>query len=682
MATPRESQFNPAYSTIKSITLSNKPSLEDNNDGGDPRSRLIALNITNQNSQCRFERLELVENVNDVLPLGSILVADRSDIVTYIGFTQIKYVLIEFFDKTIWLGQITSVSYNNNAASDTEETLVVIHFTNLYYQLVSSNTLSTLLGYKKPQVFQITDFVNNIKSSVFRLNGPNKGYNDPTLNYFLYKPLNPFNDREEAVSDGILEMMNYVATGALDDTGDPNFLFWTSFDGTVNFKSFKRDLTKDASYATIDQDYRNIAVFDGESVIQELTDRKKYRKCYFLSTNPAFQWISKNYYYIRKTPKYLDVLSPIFIDENLEGDALDAAIAEAEEIQTQRSIKNLAFHFQDDGEKYNIDVVSTLGRGTTAPAGGDNIVPEYSWGYYDGEQPTNNKSITALLGNNYGTNNSYRALSLMGLNGLMPYLDSPDMWKNMFNLTPIHPHYPDDNRLDTVNGISGSDTNLQKVIDIRYNVFMGWSGPSGHTTYIGLTSDRITQIRDIEKQNFVMYSLCCMGQKEDCFFALLQKYEEDNSYYGAAATTTPPTAPNGAKMYRYKWNKINFISGNSGSICGGCSGACAATNNGPTYPSHQLEHWCLDPYIKSGLTQDNTWAINLNERGLTGLYLPPGWVSTTTGTFKFRPIGAPANGNISSSSDIYHIVRLCLNQVDANNRLIYFWAENIFDGTC
>ena len=127
-----QSNFNPAYSTIKAIFLS--PTLPE--ELSDSNNTL--LKITVQNTQCRFERLELVENVNDVLPSGAVMVKDTNDIETYIAANKIKYVIIQFFDGKRWNGEITSVSYMNNAASDTEETLVVINFTNLYYTYFSS----------------------------------------------------------------------------------------------------------------------------------------------------------------------------------------------------------------------------------------------------------------------------------------------------------------------------------------------------------------------------------------------------------------------------------------------------------------------------------------------------------------------------------------------------------------
>jgi hypothetical protein len=506
-------------------------------------------------------------------------------------------------------------------------------------------------GYNRPTVFSVDELVTLLRTKIF---GSTGGYQDSASNYFLYKPLIPFNNREETLPDNAVEFLNYISTGAVGATAaSPNFLFWTGFGGNVNFKHFSRNITKDPSYATINANYRNIAVFDGDSVVQKLSDGKYYRKAYFLATNPAFQWISKNYYYVRKTPKYLDEI-PASIGVS-GGSTYTTA--------------NLAFHFQDDGQKYNIDIITIDGRGYTAPSGGDRLVPENTWGYFDGGSPTNNKSITNLLSNNYGTNESYQKLNFMGVTGYMPFLDSPDMWKNMFDMTPIHPDYPN---AQTSPPKAGSATILDTVMKIRDYVNKDLNYYNGPLPLDGTTSgDRLSKLRQIEAQNFVMYSLCCMGSANDCFFALLQKYEVDN--------TSPVTGiPNNAKKYRYKWNKVVFS--NPSGVSGACGGSGGSTGN--TYPN-KIESWYLDPSIKSNETQDNTWAINLNERGLSAGYLPPGWVTTTNNNFSYRPIGMPNNQTaITNSGDISHIARVCIEQVDGNNQVIYFWAENVVDGTC
>jgi hypothetical protein len=647
-----QSQFNPAYSTIKSVFV-----------GG--------LEISKQNTECRFEKIEIVENITEVLPRGTVVVTDLKDIVSYVNTNSIDKVIIEFFDGKKWDCDVTSVSYINNAGSDSDDTLVSINFTNHYYKYFSTNSLNSLLGFKKPKVFHINELVEQLRFTFGVTSG--SGWNDSASNYFLYKPLSPYNSGEESIPDNAIELFNYLSTGAVDDFGEPNFIFWTGMAGDVNFKSFKRNILDDASYASMDADVRNVGIFKGDAVIQKLSDKKQYRKAYFLASNPAYQWISKNYYYIRKTPKYLDTLPTITIPDGLTGDAKINAELDAENTTKNTALKNLTFQFQDDGQKYNIDVVTVSGRGTDAPQGGDQLIPENSWGYYDGQVPSNSKSITNTIYNQYGVENNYKSLSLMGLDGFMPFLDSPDMWKNMFDVTPIHPDYPDNDDLP------GAETNLQKVVDIRYDIFSG--GASGASAAAG----RLEKIREIEAQNFVMYSLCCMGKNEDCFFAVLQRYEPDNTYYGVTCAPDP-TLPGSAKFYRYKWNKILFEPGHEGVTCGTCgsSGAAVVAGiSGCTTYSHQLEKWCLDPSKKSSSTQDDTWAINLNERGLSGSYLPPGWVSPTSASFKFRPIGATTSSTIGvSGGDINHIARVCIEQIDAKTRVTSFWIENVLDGTC
>lgn len=696
-----ESRFNPAYSTVKSIYL------------GD-------IDILKQNTMCRFERMELVENANEMFPRGVLLLVDLNGISTMLasnlgdGYDPEKIegstVKIEFFNGKTWVCDITSVSYENNAASKTEETIVSVHFTNSYYKYFSSKSLVALLGYKKPNVFYIPDFVKIMKEWVFGADDADQGIVDDAKNYFLYKPFNPFDMGDETPSDNAITVMNYLTTGAIDKkTNEPNFLFWTSFGGGVNFKSFRTEPSTDDSFSTIDSDYRNFAIFNSEDVLQKISkdDDQKYRKIYWLNTNPGFQWVSKNYFYIRKTPKYVDKFNKTQIPDGLSGDDLITAINAAEKTDKEQKIKDLMFHFQDDGQKYNIEVVTIDGRGTKAPDGGNPIYPDNSWGYYELSSPTNEISVNSLLGNDYGTSNSYKSMNLMGSQGYMPYLDSPDMWKNMFDMTPVHPHHPFEDTINPEEGIPGENTTLQKIIDIRYDVFKGPAGPSGACGSSNEGScgacggsgasgaiNLLDQIRNIEKQNFIMYALCCMGKREDCFFAALTRYEPDSAYYTGTAGSFSggPSLDNDARFYRYKWNKLIYcgttgISGSCGSssnflLTGSCGPSGLSGPTGCTHQAHQLERWSFDPTIKASDLQDETWAINLNERGLSSAYLPPGWVETNTGSFKFRPIGANDGPDFSPAADIYHIARVCIEQVDAKRRVVYFWAENTLDGEC
>ena len=179
-----------------------------------------------------------------------------------------------------------TVIYVNNAGSDSDDTIVAINFTNQYYKYFSTNSLNSLLQIKKPKVFHVNELVEQLRFTF----GANSGWNDSASNYFLYKPLSPYNSGEESVPDNAIEMFNYLSTGAVDKFGEPNFIFWTGMAGDVNFKSFKRNIADDASYASMDGDVRNVGIFKGDAVIQKLSDKKKYRNAYFVASNPVSQY--------------------------------------------------------------------------------------------------------------------------------------------------------------------------------------------------------------------------------------------------------------------------------------------------------------------------------------------------------------------------------------------------------
>lgn len=642
--------FNPAYSTISAINIG-------------------SINILKQNTQCLFERLELVENVNEIFPTGVVIVKDFQDIVSFIKSNSIDTITIQFFNGNVWKTDITSVSYINNAASDTEEALVGIYITNPYYKKAQQTSMNSELGFHKPKVFLIDEFVTEVATKCF--NGA-RGWIDYTDNYVVYKPTNTISERQESVSDNAVQYLNYLSTYAVDIVNKkPNYMFWTEFDGSVNFKYFYNNVQDDSSYGSIDSDYRRIAVFDGESVIQKLTDGKQYRKAYFYTTNPGYQFISKNYYYINKTPKILDVIPSGLCADNGE---LDSYI-----------YKTLSYQFQDEGQKYNIQLYVSGASGFVIP-GSDQLFYDHHWGYFDGGDSINDASYHTHLGQDFGTTDIYAGFNFMGSSGYMPYVDNTEMWKNMFDLTAVHPNIPNAGRP------RGSDTNLQKVIDIRYNNYLaGASGQQG----------RLEFLRNLEIQNFIMYSLCCMGQRDDCFFAVLQRYEVDNTK-GFSGTNN--------YMYRYKWNKIIWdptagLTGGTGATGGtgptqtgpeeedivdppfqslaGPSGASGSSGGyGPTGATiyfHHLESWVLDS-LKSGETQDESWAINVNERGLSADYLPPGWIASPLPTgFRYRAIGAKKPG--LTAEDIKHIARIC-KYSDGLNYFYYFIAENVVDGIC
>jgi hypothetical protein len=242
------------------------------------------------------------------------------------------------------------------------------------------------------------------------------------------------------------------------------------------------------------------------------------------------------------------------------------------------------------------------------------------------------------------------------------------MWKNMFDMTAVHPDYP---RSLTADPEAEPDTSTFYYNQIQKNLTELYKGSS-------YSPDNLETRRKIERENFVLYVLCCLGDDET-FFANLIRYEPDKlvADYAAATSTTQSMGPE--LKWRYKWEGLKFIN--------------AA---GSTYWS-LMELWETDETNMAGATQD-TWAINLNER-TAGLgdpkYLPPGWVSEVGG-FKYRPIGCNTSTVTPTGATIAHIVKMYRTSaekmaMDGNitvppelrgKALYYFSAENVLDGNC
>ena len=678
-----ESPFNPAYSTIKIVSLETK-------DGNNK------FTISQKNEECQYERLELAENVNDIFPNGALLVRDTKDIITFIKSKKLEVVRFDYIDNSISKDDITSISHINNAASETEENFISINFSNRYYKYMQSSSLINDMPGFKPWVYLISDYmayaanyilVNALTDEEIEIakKDQNKLING-TKNYALYRPLNPTENKIEAPADNTIQYMNYLASmacgcgqGLTGATGaDPRYMFWTNWKNQVNFKFFDRDIENDpnASDAILSANYLKFIISSGDVPLVtisknvkegEKTKKKKsiYRKIYHFRSDPSDQFISKNYFYIKKTPKYLD----------------NPPIGVTGATYTNYTTKALTYHYMDESDKYNYYVVSSSYGITYSgfTAGADEISYDKHWGYYNSLFQPNGRSNLTFLGDDLGNAKIYSDMNLVGWTGYMPFVDNVQMWKNMFDMTEIHPNYPYTNGF-TVKGMSGIDTNLQKVMNIRYSVFKKYIDNQAIQTK--KENERLELMRKIENQNFLMYVLCCMSKEEQSFFALLTKYEKDNSY----ATTDGSRVP-----YRYNWVKLNFNSPYG--LCGP-TGACGGIS-GATYYMHQIERWSRDPLVKGNTTQDDTWAINLNEHGLTLGYLPPGWVSNLPTGFNWRPIGS-SSASISDSSQINHVVRMnvvpmtdllldshqAITENYLGKYLYYFTATNVVDGSC
>ena len=79
-----------------------------------------------------FNRLELEENIFELYPTGALIVRDLKDIVSFIANNKIVSIKLQFDDKTFISLSITSTTYVNNAASNTEENFVSINVSNSF----------------------------------------------------------------------------------------------------------------------------------------------------------------------------------------------------------------------------------------------------------------------------------------------------------------------------------------------------------------------------------------------------------------------------------------------------------------------------------------------------------------------------------------------------------------------
>ena len=681
-------KFNPSYSTVKSIFLLNSDGKTVGQNGKANNDERYILDITKTNIQCQFERVEFVENITDVFPSGALIVRDLIDIASFLEVHKISQIQFNYASGAKTVFDITSNAYITNAASATEQNYVSIYFSNVFYKYSQSHSLnSDLLALDKnwaiPQVYKISEFIEYVYLNIIKpipkldllASAP---IIDKTNNYLLYKTLNPKEYRIESPTDNIIQYLNYLASAAAPSAEDtppsesgPRFMFWTDFNNNINFKYFPIDIKIDKSFSKIDQNYLRFSVYNNEDPVQKLADGKQYRKLNHFRTDPNNQYVSKNYHYVRKVPKVYDICTLSNPGNSYYADVL-------------------SYQFQDEGQKYNIEVINSKGL-TGATAGSDEIICEDHWGYYNELEPVSDGQVLTLLGQDFGNQKKFANLDFMGNTGYFQYVDNPDMWKNMFDMTEVHPHYPDDINLPP-EGIAGNETHLQDILFIRYKNFLATIGNSAD-------SDRLELSRKIEKQNFIMYVLCCMGKETEPFFALLTQYELDNTVGNTGSGD--PTVTSTYKPYRYNWVKLNFNStyGNSGPAA---KGNTANGNCGATYYMHQIEKWDLDNVWKGNTSQDETWAINVNERplGLTinqQTYLPPGWVSPIASSgFKWRPVGAKQATFDATKGDISHIVKMDMIPyadllMDSKNLvgnsyigkyLYYFSVENVVDGLC
>ena len=138
---------NPLSSQISDILLINDKVDGKINNPSDSLEKGIRLFDKNKNVYCQFEKIELVESVFEPYPKGSLIVRDIQDIVSYIKENGIDTIIMYDVNGNRWYFYITSTSYINNAAAETEQTFVSINFTNYIYKIAENSSYSQIRGY-------------------------------------------------------------------------------------------------------------------------------------------------------------------------------------------------------------------------------------------------------------------------------------------------------------------------------------------------------------------------------------------------------------------------------------------------------------------------------------------------------------------------------------------------------
>lgn len=638
-----------------------------------------SLLITKPNTECRFEKIEFSESVFDLFPSGALIVRDLNDIVSYvrsIGLSDSRTITIVYDIGASEVFYINEISHLTNAASETEENFISLHFTNKLFFVNQNKSVTSLLpGFSSPQVFNIPNFLSNLTDAIKNSTTDWGGYPPSLINWgprkcsnvMVYRPINPMESKVDEVSENPIQYMNYISSMAVDSVGGaPRFLFWTGFNNQINFKYFT-SADSDGSL------YGSYGVFQQDSPQIRTSDDSTRKKIYILTTAPASQYLNKKYYYIRKTPTILNNASSLSKETQL-----------------------VNHQFLDDGKKYDIEIITENGVVSNLPGDSGLQAIDYDshYGYYQQNDVFNQVHNSTMLGMEYGTKNQYNGKTLMNVSSPYQFIDNPEMWKNMWDLTPVHP-----NTGSTVVGeINAAFTNLQKVLEIRENTKTDVS--------------KLEQIRDIELQNFAYYVLCCLTSKqeqleeEETFFACITGWKPD--------TTNAENGRNGEPLrYRYSWKRLEVT----------LDPLEVENFNNWTNPEYSIWSFSGEASNANDIT---TWAINLNERknnvDLENSNLDvyaPGWYTKNLreevfiNSVKYRAIGQgggeQTTTNSATETSCYHIVamrkipfiRIVLNAINYEDEvsadpellqqyidatrgkyLYHFELSNITDGKC
>jgi len=530
------------------------------------------------NNFCQFERMELEESTNNIFPVGSLLVRDTGDIISYIAQREIKKIKVELENGEKFTWYITAMTYVNNMASEIDQTFVSINFTNkLYYEsqfvsfyderpefelneetgemepvgevlpiwgieypfVTTPEHIIKTYGKKKvftPPEYNITDSKGN--QVTYKGCGTNlfiKNIAEPT-NYTLFRPRISDAMRREQYQTNIISYLNYLFTYATDVFNRPYYMFWTDFTNCLNYKFF--DLETDLESTEFGFDKENTdpghiqayAIYDSPDVERVLTvegDDRICKKIYVMVTNPAYTLNDKNYYYLRSSPIYMEDTSSVLNGATSDIERLMSPFLSESGNTTLTTVTSYTVN-DSPGVTYTMRVAAYQDANLVHLP--DKGYYGYSKDYNDTRFKINSVDATASYENilNHiestplGLRDSY--FPELPQTPLYTFNDNQYMWQFQYDMTPTHPNIQ--------RGMSGSTVIVTKqdfYEDISDILNSSSGGGDNESDVSDLLIDQILTEVSLNKVLAAKYE----AMREKQFYdnerrALLEKTEKEN----------------------------------------------------------------------------------------------------------------------------------------------------------
>lgn len=452
------------------------------------------IELLTVNPFCQFERMELEESTNNIFPVGSLIVRDTGDIISYIAEREIKKIKVELNNNEKFTWYITAVTYVNNMASEIDQAFIAINFTNkLYYesQYVSfyderqdyelneetgelepvgeafpiwgiqypfvTTPEHIIKTYGKKKVFTPPEFtITNSEGAEQTFNGCGvnlfiKNTVEPT-NYVLFRPRISDAMRREQFQTNIITYLNYIFTYATDFTNSPYYMFWTDFTNCLNYKFFNLEtdlLGEEFGFDKPNTDPGHIqiyAIYDSPDVERTLPvegDDRLCKKIYVMVTNPAYTIHDKNYYYIRSSPIYLENTNGVSPGSTSDYERLMSPFLSETANTTLSTITSYTTN-DSPGVTYSQRVAALQDANLYHLP--DKGFYGYSKDYNDSRFKINNVDATSSYENIVNTIET-TPLGLRDVynpvqpqSPVYPFNDNQYMWQFQYDMTPTHPN--------------------------------------------------------------------------------------------------------------------------------------------------------------------------------------------------------------------------------------------------